>query len=46
MTTRQFVDSNGNTWSWDETSEVLAAVEQLHKTVKENDQILPVTITE
>ena len=46
MTTRQFVDSKGNTWEWEETPEVLAAVKQLHKTIAENKQTIPVTITE
>ena len=35
MTTRTFVDKNGNTWEWSETPEVLKAIEQLHK-VNEN----------
>jgi len=30
MTTRTFVDKNGNTWEWDETPEVLEALKQLH----------------
>lgn len=30
MTERTFVDKNGNTWSWDETPEVLEALKQLH----------------
>ena len=46
MTTRQFVDSKGNTWEWEETPEVVAAVAQLHKTIAENKQTIPVTITE
>ena len=46
MTTRQFVDSKGNTWEWEETPEVVAAVAQLHKTISENKQTMPVTITE
>ncbi len=46
MTTRQFVDSKGNTWEWEETPEVVAAVKQLHKTIAENKQTIPVTITE
>ena len=46
MTTRQFVDSKGNTWEWEETPEVLAAVAQLHKTIAENKQTMLVTITE
>jgi hypothetical protein len=32
MTKRTFVDKNGNTWEWDETPEVVAAVEKLHAT--------------
>ena len=35
MTTRQFVSTKGDTWEWEETPEVVAAVEQLHKTTKE-----------
>ena len=35
MTTRQFTSSKGETWEWEETSEVVAAVAQLHKTTKE-----------
>ena len=31
MTTRTFVDSKGNTWEWDETPEVLAALKVLHE---------------
>lgn len=29
--TRQFVDKHGNTWEWEETPEVVKAVEQLHQ---------------
>ena len=46
MTTRQFVDSKGNTWEWEETPEVLAAVKQLHKTIAENKQTIEVVITD
>ena len=46
MTERTFVDSKGNTWLWEETPEVVAAVKQLHKTIAENKQTMPVTITE
>lgn len=35
MTTRTFVDKNGNTWEWDETKETQKAVERLHKTMKQ-----------
>ena len=37
MTTRTFVDKNGNSWSWEETPEVLSALKQLHETVKQNE---------
>ena len=37
MTTRTFVDKNGNSWAWDETPEVLEALKQLHETVKQNE---------
>ena len=29
MATRTFTDKNGNEWSWEETPEVVKAVEQL-----------------
>ena len=35
MTTRQFVSTKGDTWEWEETPEVVAAVAQLHKTTKD-----------
>ena len=39
MTERTFVDKNGNSWSWTETSETIEALKQLHETVKEvNDR--------
>ena len=31
MTTRTFVDKNGNSWEWEETPEVVKAVEELAK---------------
>ena len=46
MTTRQYVTKSGDTWEWEETKEVVAAVKQLHKTIAENKQTIPVTITE
>ena len=46
MTTRQYVTKSGDTWEWEETPEVVAAVKQLHKTIAENKQTIPVTITE
>jgi len=30
MTTRTFVDKNGNSWEWEETPEVKKALEVLH----------------
>jgi hypothetical protein len=38
MTTRTFIDKNGNSWEWEETPEVLEALKQLHETVKANEQ--------
>ncbi len=35
MTTRNFVDKNGNSWEWEETSETIEALKQLHNTVKQ-----------
>ena len=35
MAKREFIDKNGNTWNWEETPEVIKAVEQLHKTIRE-----------
>lgn len=32
MTTRTFIDKNGNEWSWEETPEVLEALKNLHET--------------
>jgi len=34
MTTRQFVVKSGDTWEWEETPELLAAVAKLQETVK------------
>lgn len=38
MTTKQFTSSKGETWEWEETPEVVAAVEQLHKTIKQTER--------
>ena len=32
MTTRTFIDKNGNSWEWEETEEVLEALKNLHET--------------
>lgn len=34
---RTFVDSNGNTWEWEETPEVIDAVKKLHEVIKQNN---------
>ena len=39
MTTRQFVDSKGNTWEWEETPEAKAAIEKLHATNRLHEDI-------
>lgn len=31
MTTRTFVDKNGNSWEWEETPEVVEALKKLHE---------------
>jgi hypothetical protein len=36
MTTRTFVDKNGNTWEWEETPELIEILNQLHAK-KDND---------
>ena len=41
MTTRQFTSSKGETWEWEETPEVIKAVEQLHKTIRELEAKAP-----
>ena len=38
MTTRQFVSVKGDTWEWEETPEVIKAIENYWKTVKENER--------
>ena len=38
MATRNFVDKNGNTWEWEETTEVVTAIENYWKLVKSNEQ--------
>ena len=39
MTTRTFVDKNGNSWEWEETPETIEALKQLHQTFdKINDR--------
>jgi hypothetical protein len=32
MTTRTFVDKNGNSWEWEETPETIEALKKLHET--------------
>ena len=31
MTTRTFVDKNGNSWEWEETPEVINALQEMNK---------------
>jgi hypothetical protein len=33
MTERNFIDNNGNSWTWEETPETVEALKQLHRTV-------------
>ena len=36
MTTRTFVDKNGNSWEWEETEETVEALKKLHETETNN----------
>ena len=36
MPKKQMIDSKGNTWEWDETTEVLAALKVLHETERKH----------
>jgi hypothetical protein len=38
MTTRTFIDKNGNSWEWEETEEVLQALKELHNENKTNSE--------
>jgi hypothetical protein len=42
MTTRTFIDKNGNSWEWEETEEVLQALKELHNETKTNTE--PTTV--
>ena len=46
MTTRQYITKSGDTFEWEETPEVVAAVKKLHETITNNKQTMPVEITE
>ena len=41
MTQKEFVDSKGQTWNWEETEETSKAVEELHKTIRELEAKAP-----
>ena len=36
MTKREFLTKSGDTFEWEETDEVLKAVERLHETIRQN----------
>ena len=36
MTKREFLTKSGDTYEWEETDEVLKAVERLHETIRQN----------
>lgn len=38
MSVRTFVDTKGNTWEWEETKEVIEAIENYWNTVKTNEE--------
>ncbi|AMO43076.1 hypothetical protein R1080702_067 [Cyanophage S-RIM32] len=41
MTKREFVTKSGDTYEWEETDEVRAAVERLHDTIRELEKETP-----
>jgi len=41
MTKREFIDSKGQTWEWEETEETRKAVEELHQTIRELEAKAP-----
>jgi hypothetical protein len=41
MTKKQFVNSKGETWEWEETPEVTKAVARLHETIRELEKNAP-----
>lgn len=41
MTQKEFVDSKGQTWNWEETEETRKAVERLHQTIRELEAKAP-----
>ena len=41
MTTRQFVNKSGYTLEWEETPEVVAAVDKLHETIRKLEAECP-----
>ena len=38
MTKKQFINSKGETWEYEETEETRKAVERLHKTIRELEE--------
>jgi len=46
MTKKSKENSKGDTFEWEETPEVVAAVKKLHETITNNKQTMPVEITE
>ena len=41
MTKREFVTKSGDTYEWEETDKVRAAVERLHDTIRELEKEAP-----
>lgn len=38
MTEKTYKDKNDNEWTWEETSETIEALNQLHETVKKTNE--------
>lgn len=37
MSTREFIDKNGNSWTWEETPETMEALKKLHGVVEKTN---------
>lgn len=38
MTERNFIDKNGNSWTWEETSDTIEALKRLHNDMREDHE--------
>ena len=40
MTNREFIDKNGNSWTWEETPETIEALKKLHSKCVEVNRLI------